>query len=429
MPLSSADSASRRKRSPSLSPSSLRKSSSCNNVARRSKSRSASPEPEQTSTQNIMQQSILAEIKDLLPSLVKTAVQQELMNMLKKRDELKAEIATLTKQVVGYKTQVDKWVALVKTLETTTLPKITQDIATLENNWKNKEKSIALKTKHFISTQNKLQNNLTELNNLQKEWENLLKAKTDGCEIRNIEKSQQFVSEEYEDFREEHKKLASTVASMEKEIAKQAIKSEENANYPRWDSLELAGIPPCPVDKFGNENCKEMVINICKELNYWLPASAISTAHRLKKHPSRRSPPAMIVKFNNRDIRNDVYALRKQIKDKYFWNSYNIKKLFINESLTPDARKLFYKTRAWAKDMEQTHGRIFTWTFKGEIFIRKNIETGPKRKILSEDYLLKLTNGEISLDVPTPPVNSDAPGSVVVIEDIMAETAPSVAAD
>ena len=79
--------------------------------------------------------------------------------------------------------------------------------------------------------------------------------------------------------------------------------------------------------------------------------------------------------------------------------------------------------------MEPTHGRIFTWTFKGEIFVRKNIETGPKRKILSEDYLLKLTNGVISLDLPTPPVNSHAPGSIVIIEEIMAETTPSVADD
>ena len=433
MSLSPANSTSRRaKRSPSLSPGSLRKSSSCDNVIRRLKSSSASPEivvNEQTPVCNVMQKTLLAEIKELLPSLVKAAVQQELQNMLKKRDEIKTEIATLTNQVVGYKTQVDKWVALVKTIETTTLPKIIQDVATLETNWKNKEKAITLKTKHFLSTQNKLQNNLTELNNLQTEWEKLLKAKTNGCEIKNIEQSQQFVSDEYEDFREKHEQLASTVASLEEKVAKQAVKSEHNTNYSHWDSLELAGVPVVPVDEFGNENCKEMVINICKELNYWLPASSISTAHRLKKHPSRRGPPTMIVKFNNRDIRNDVYALRKQVKNKYFWNSYNIKKLFINESLTPDARKLFYKTRAWAKNMEPTHGRIFTWTFKGEIFVRKNIETGPKRKILSEDYLLKLTNGVISLDLPTPPVNSHAPGSIVIIEEIMAETTPSVADD
>ena len=124
----------------------------------------------------------------------------------------------------------------------------------------------------------------------------------------------------------------------------------------------------------------------------------------------------MIVKFTNRDIRNDVYALRKQVKEKHSWKCYNIKKLFINESLTPDARKLFYKTRTWAKEIQQTQGRIFTWTFKGEVFLRKNIENGPKRKILSEDYLMKLKNGDISLNAP---VHSDISDSVVIYEDIM----------
>ena len=134
----------------------------------------------------------------------------------------------------------------------------------------------------------------------------------------------------------------------------------------------------------------------------------------------------MICKFSNRDIRNDVFALRNQIKDKYDWKCYNIKKLYINESLTPDARKLFYKTRVWAKEMQPVHGRIFTWTFKGEIFVRKDTENGPKRKILSEDYLSKLTNGEISLDVRNESDKFHTPDSVVIIEHVMAEPTPSV---
>ena len=268
---------------------------------------------------------------------------------------------------------------------------------------------------------------MKEINNLQSEWEQLLKAKTEGCDIKSIEQSQQFVSDEYEEFREQQKELVSAVASLEQKVAKQEVKSEHNANYPRWDSLEMDGIPYNPVDSFGNENCKEMVINICKEMHYWLPASAISTAHRLKKHPNKRGPPVMIVKFNNRDIRNDVFKLRKQIKDKYFWNCYNIKKLFINESLTPDARKLFFKTRMWAKQMESIHGRIYTWTFKGEIFVRKDIENGPKRKVLNEEYLSKMSSGDISLDVSDAPVNSHVPESCVIIEDIMAEPTPSSA--
>ena len=430
-----------------LSPSTLRKSSSCDNVTRRTKAHSmshvaspqrvmllppnslshvASPQRESTSVYTLMQNSLLADVKKILPNLIKASVKEELQPMLLKRDELKHEISELQKKVDGYKTQVEKYVELVKTMDNITLPEVVKDLSALETAWNSKEKSITLKTKDLLSTQNKIQNDMQEISKLHEEWEKLLKAKTNGCVIKDIEQSQQFVSEEYEEFRDKQEKLASTVASLEQKVAKQEVKSEHNANYPRWDSVEIEGIPTVPVDAYGNENCKEMVINICKELHYWLPPSAISTAHRLKKHQNKRGPPGMIVKFNNRDIRNDVYSLRKQIKDKQFWKCYNIGKLFINESLTPDPRKLFYKTRSWAKEMQPTHGRIFTWTYKGEIFIRKNAENAPKRKILSEQYLSKLSNGDISLDISDKPV---VPESIVVIEDIMAAPSLSAASD
>ena len=417
----------------SLSQGSLQKSSSCDNVARRVRTRSGTSgigSPERTSMYDTVQKTLLAEINVLLPSLVKNSVQEQLKPMLKKRDELKDEITNLNKKVEGYQKQVEQYVELVKTMDSTTLPNVVKDLAELETAWNNKEKSITTKTRDLLSTQNKIQTSFTEINNLHEEWEKLLKAKSEGADVvRSIEQSQKYVSEEYEDFREKHKKLISTVTSLEQKVAKQEVKSEHNANYPRWDSVEISGIPVRPVDSYGNENCKEMVVNICRELHYWLPPSAISTAHRLKMHESRKGPPAMIVKFNNRDIRNDVFALRRQIKGKHYWHCYNIKKLFINESLTADARKLFYKTRVWAKQMEPEHGRIYTWTFKGEIFIRKNIENGPKRKVLSEDFLSKISKGEISLDIPDTPVKSYIHESCVVIEDILAETTPSTATD
>ena len=79
--------------------------------------------------------------------------------------------------------------------------------------------------------------------------------------------------------------------------------------------------------------------------------------------------------------------------------------------------------------MHDTHGRIYTWTFKGEVFIRKDAENAPKRKILSEEYLLKLSKGDISLDIPDETEVSYASQSVVIIEEVMAATSSSVASD
>ena len=379
-----------------------------------------------TSAYDLLHQTLLHDLKTCIPTLVKTEVQTELQAAFKKRDELKLEISALRKEksdlankVDGYKKQVDQWVKLVTVMENETLPSLVDKINNLETNWSNKEKTLTTKTNHYISTQNKVQKEVAEITNIQKQWEDLLKAKTEGAALQNLEKSQEFVSAEYEDFKKSQNILREEVSLLKTKVSKQAAKSEHNSNYSRFDSADFKGIPVVPVDQYGNENCKQMIINICKEMNYWLPASSISTAHRLKKHPSKPGPPDMIVKFNSRDIRNDVFRLRNQIKHKVTWNCYPIKKLYINESLTPEARKLFYLTRACAKELENTHGKVYTWTFKGEVYLRKNIEGGPKRKISSEECLTKIKNGDILLDPPT--TSENVPESIVIIEDVMAE--------
>ena len=138
----------------------------------------------------------------------------------------------------------------------------------------------------------------------------------------------------------------------------------------------------------------------------------------MRKHPNQPGPPKIIVKFNNRDIRNDFYDLRYQAREKSDWKCYNIRNLYINEALTPDARKLFYKTRMMMKEMSKEQSRIYVWTFKGEIFVRKDAQNAPKRKISSENELKRIMKGEISLDPNMTPFN--IPDSVVIYDDIMA---------
>ena len=153
-------------------------------------------------------------------------------------------------------------------------------------------------------------------------------------------------------------------------------KTEHGLNYSRLECLEFDGVPTVK-DRDGKENCKLQILEICKELNYWIPEYTISTAHRKKQHYSKKGPAPIIVEFNCKDIRNDVFSLRHQLKDKIYWYCYDIKKLYINESLTPDARKLFYNTRILALELNRIHGKIFTWTFKGEVFIRKKNSRAP----------------------------------------------------
>ena len=141
-----------------------------------------------------------------------------------------------------------------------------------------------------------------------------------------------------------------------------------------------------------------MVINICRELHYSIPFNEISTAHRLKSHPNRTGPPGIIVRFKDKDIRKDVLNLKHQLRGKTFWRCYGIRRLYINEQLTPDKRRLMYQTKLFIREMDRIHGKISVWTFKGNIFIRKDCVNAPKRRISSLEDLDNIKKGTLSLD-------------------------------
>ena len=129
-------------------------------------------------------------------------------------------------------------------------------------------------------------------------------------------------------------------------------------------------------------------------------ASHLDRSHRLKRRPQRgkNRPPPIIVKFVSRDIRNDVYELWHQIKEKSHWRLYGMQKIYINESLSPETRKLLYKTKQFTREMQQVKGRLFVWTFKGDIYLRKDSAGAPKVKITSELDLNNITEGKVSLN-------------------------------
>lgn len=208
--------------------------------------------------------------------------------------------------------------------------------------------------------------------------------------------SQDFMSSKFDDFKDEISKMKNEVNKIKKKqetnedkiqtqetkLVHQENKTEHMFTYSRQDHVLFSGVPLCPgLD--GSENCKQMVVDICRELHYSIPINEISTAHRLKHHHERTDPPGIIVRFKDRDIRNDVLRLKRQLKGKTYWRSYGIRRLFINEQLTPDKRRLMYQTKLFVREMDQKHGKIFVWTYKGDIFIRKNERFAPKRKVTS----------------------------------------------
>ncbi len=294
-----------------------------------------------------------------------------------------------------------------KKIRTNVLPDLEERIDKMEKSWTSKEKAINNKTKNLLSSQNRMDENLKEISAIkEKLLEQLKEADGKSKTLSDIDSSQKFVSAEYDSIKKEQANLKAEVKELSQKVQRQEGKNEQTANYTRLECVEFCGVPVVR-DKFGKENCRWQIIEICKELNYWLPDHTISTAHRVRQHAKKTTPAPIIVKFNCKDVRNDVFRLRSQSKGKTDWRCFNIKKLYINESLTPDARKLFYHTRVFTEEMERIHGKFFSWTFKGEIFIRKNNDNAPKRKITSYADLTAIKQGSISIDAVASKVTND----------------------
>ena len=81
--------------------------------------------------------------------------------------------------------------------------------------------------------------------------------------------------------------------------------------YGRRENLELHGIPVTQ-----NENSNQIVRKVASLLDVTLDESQISTSHRLKMpqnpdlemHAHKNSYPPIIVRFSNRDKRNELFA-------------------------------------------------------------------------------------------------------------------------
>ena len=148
---------------------------------------------------------------------------------------------------------------------------------------------------------------------------------------------------------------------------------------------------------------KKKVLAVFKELNYIVNPDKISILHRLKesKHSKPGQPRGIIVKFTSREVCHDVLQLRKACRVKTSWEfDHHARRIFINEALTPEKRKLLYETKTSInRHLYEKHGIIYVWTHHGNIFIRKNAEGAPKIMIKSNWDLYNVMKGFTSLDV------------------------------
>ena len=86
------------------------------------------------------------------------------------------------------------------------------------------------------------------------------------------------------------------------------IHLDELEQYGRRKNLEIHGVPVKP-----NESTNQVVKTLAKHLNVHLDESHISTSHRLATKLDGKKPPPIIVRFTNRDKKNEIFGKRKML--------------------------------------------------------------------------------------------------------------------
>ena len=365
----------------------------------------------------------------------------------KKRDEEDKKVQHLISQLQtscnkcdstlkGYKQQMSVWTKKVTSLQT--------HVNDIDKERKKEAKQIKIgcsKLEEFTKTNTKMKNNLKCLDKMKadltsnsdmsndidnkieavkKELQDTIKNLQDSSKpvngevIVNVENSQDFINAKYEELKKDVKNQNEAIKKhlsehdgqlrvMTDRVEKTLDKSENNSQYLKRDCAVLEGVPETGEedDKNHNEKCKKKVLSVFKELKLIVDPDKISILHRLKKsRHSKPGPRGIIVKFTSREVCHDVLQLRKDCKEKTTWEfDRNAKRIFINEALTPEKRKLMYETKTSInKYLVEKHGIIYVWSYHGNIFIRKNVEGAPKIMIRSSCDLNNVIKGLTSLD-------------------------------
>lgn len=133
--------------------------------------------------------------------------------------------------------------------------------------------------------------------------------------------------------------------------------------YGRRSMVDIGGIP-----RREGESTDNTVIQIASKIGVPLTINNIEVSHRISAHKDA----SIIVKFLSRRTRDAFYKSRKNLKNVRV-KDLNIglnncdKKIFVNESLTPQNGKLFKKTR----ELLARHSSHI-WTHNGTIFVKQH---------------------------------------------------------
>ena len=197
-----------------------------------------------------------------------------------------------------------------------------------------------------------------------------------------IEKSQKFLADQYDSImtllQTTKKQISGLEQSMNQNKTKidqlEKLSNDQNAiiddlqQYIRRDCIEVTGVPLSP-----DVNAKQIIVEIGQLMGMELTEHHVSIAHPLPATKNIKN--RLIAKFVHRDVKDEFYKKRKMIAAKTTKdlpsaarNGPINQKIYINESLTANRRKLFGIMNAFKKE----HHYKYLWTVNGKILLRES---------------------------------------------------------
>lgn len=209
------------------------------------------------------------------------------------------------------------------------------------------------------------------------------KFETQAKEIKNIQNKIKSMATENKQKDNEIDQIKERLRKLEEKNKESRSKINELEQYGRREMFNIFGVP-----RKDNENTDDIVFNIADQLGFDLYEDDIEVTHRTSTKPTA----PIIVKFNNRRLRNLMYEARWDLKrittkDLGFLEENSI---FFNESLTDTNRTIFKD--AW-RNLKQTKlfDRVITQngiTYAWKTY-NKNTKS-EKKVILSQSDIIKL---------------------------------------
>lgn len=190
-------------------------------------------------------------------------------------------------------------------------------------------------------------------------------------EIRQLRRSQQFISDQYEDFKKMFDKLSelpSKVSALEAEMKRKDViiqdlsdRIAKQEQYSRNCTFEIR-----EVTRDEAEDVEDIVVKVSDALGVKVEKEEIQQAHRLPAKPGKT--PTIIVQLLNRKKRDEIIACKTRLSmTAITGNNAHKNRIYIGESITGYYKDLLWNTKQWAL----THNYKYTWFKKDSVMTRQ----------------------------------------------------------